>query len=173
VHQHLRRRLGIGEGAVARRGRNAEEVGERGKADSTYAALEQATGERGGAERGLRQASTVQQDQLPLEEALVETGVVRNEERIAGKAEEAAKNAGDGSRALQLLFAQSCKAGYRLWERHPRIHERLKGVDELERPDPNRPELADLASRSREPGRLEVKDDELGLLEQRVDSFSG
>ena len=67
-------------------------------------------------------------------------------ERIARKAEEAAKNAGDGSRALQLLLAQSCKAGYRLWERNPRIHKRLKGVDGFERPHPNGPELADLAS---------------------------
>ena len=115
----------------------------------------------------------MQQDQLPLEEALIEASVVGNQERIARKAEEAAKNAGDGSRALQLLLAQSCKAGHRFWERNPRIHKRLKGVDELERPHPNRPELADLASRSREPGGLEVKDDELGLLEQRVGSSSG
>src|SRR5439155_25895767 len=35
VHQHLRGRLGIRKGAVAGPGRNAEEVGERGKADST------------------------------------------------------------------------------------------------------------------------------------------
>ena len=53
----------------------------------------------------------MQQDQLPLEEALVEPSVVRNEERIARKAEEAAKNAGDGSRALQFLLTQSWKAG--------------------------------------------------------------
>jgi hypothetical protein len=75
---------------VAGHGRNAEEVGERGKADPPQATLEQAASERGRTERGFREASTVQQDQLPLEEALVEASVVRNEELIARKVEEAA-----------------------------------------------------------------------------------
>ena len=76
VHEHLGRRLRIGEGAMAGSGRDAEEVRERGEADSAKAALEQAAGQRGGAERRLRQAPAVDQEQLPLEEALVEAGVV-------------------------------------------------------------------------------------------------
>jgi hypothetical protein len=59
--------------------RYAEEVSERGEADAAQAALEQPTGERGRAKRRLGQASPVHREQLPLEEALVEARVVRDE----------------------------------------------------------------------------------------------
>src|SRR4051812_3264956 len=52
AHEHLGRRLRVGQRAVARLRRNAEEVGERAEADAAGASLEQAPCERGGAERG-------------------------------------------------------------------------------------------------------------------------
>ena len=106
---------------MAGSGRNPEEVGERGKADATQAALEQATGERRRAERRLGEASSLQPEQLPLEKALVEAGVLRDEEPVTGEAEEAAKNAGDGGRLPKLLLAQAGEAGDGLREHNSRI----------------------------------------------------
>ncbi len=96
VHQHLGCRLGIGQSSVAGPGRDAEEFGERGEPDAASAALEQPTGERCRAERGLGQAPAVSEEQLPLEEALVESCVVRDEQVIAGEGEEAPENRRDG-----------------------------------------------------------------------------
>src|SRR5881397_2762373 len=86
--------------------RDPEEVGERGEADAAETAFQQAPGERGRAERRLRQAPTVQQEQLPLEEALVEASVMRNQEGNAREAEKAPKDDGNRSRSPQLLLAQ-------------------------------------------------------------------
>ena len=58
-----------------------------------------------------------------------------------------------------------------LGEGDPRIDERLEGADRLERSNAHRSELADLVPGGREPGCLQVEDDELGLLEQRVSAF--
>ena len=156
---------------MARPRRNAEEVGERGEADAAEPSLEQAPGERRGAERRLGQASSVSQKQLPLDEALVEPGVVRDEQVVAREAEEAPENGRDGRRTPQLLAAQAGEAGDRFRECDARVHERLKGVDELERPDADGADLADAVACGREPGRLQVEDDELGLFQQRVVSL--
>ena len=131
MHEHLGRRLGIGEGSVAGAGRDAEEMGERGEADAPQTSLEQAAGERSGAERRLRKAPSVSQDQLPLEEALVEAGVVGDQQLVARVGEEAAKDAADRGRAAELLLAQTGQAGDRLRQRHSWVHERLEGVDGL------------------------------------------
>ena len=92
---------------------------------------------------GSDEAPIVQEQQLPLEEALVEAGVVGDEERIAREGEEAAEDARGRRRAPQLLLAQAGEARDGIRERHARIDERLKGVDGLERPDAHRAELAD------------------------------
>ena len=168
VHEHLSRRLGVRKRTVTRLGRNAEEVSERSQADAAEPALEQAARERGRAERRLGKAPTVQ---LLLEEALIEPGVVRHEQVIAGEGEEAPDDAADGGCSTQLLLAQAGEAGYVLGEGDPRIDERLEGADRLERANADGSELADLVPGGREPGRLQVEDDELGLLEQRVRAF--
>ena len=49
----------------------------------------------------------------------------------------------------------------------------MKRLDGFERPNSNGPELANAAASGREPGRLQVEDDELGLLQQWVGSPSG
>ncbi len=166
VHEDLGRGLGVGQGTVARPRRDAEEVGERGEADAAEPSLEQAPGERRRAERRLGQASTVSQEQLPLDEALVEAGVVRDEQVVACEAEEAPEDGRDGRRTPQLLAAQAGEAGDRLRERDARVDERLERVDELERPDADGADLADAVACGREPGRLQVEDDELGLFQQ-------
>ena len=58
VNEHLGRRLRVRQRTVTRQGRNAEEVREGSQADAAEPALEQATRERGGAERRLRKAPT-------------------------------------------------------------------------------------------------------------------
>jgi hypothetical protein len=110
----------------------------------------------------------VSEEKLPLEEALVEASVVRNELPVPDEGEKAAENGGDRRRAAELLLSEAGETRYGFRKRDSGVHERLKGVDGLERPDANGPELADAAVGSGEARGLEVEDDELGLLEQRV-----
>ena len=124
-----------------------EEVGQRGQPDPAQATFEQAPGERGRAERRLGQAPPVQDLQLPLQEALVEAGVVGDEQGIAREGEEAIDDARHRRCTPELLLAQPGQAGYGLGKGYSRINERLKGVDELERPHTHGAELADPAPR--------------------------
>ena len=98
-------------------GRNAEEVGERGEADTAHASFEQASGERGGAEGRLREPPAVRPLQLPLQEALVEAGVVGDERCVACEEDEASDDRRDGGRTAQLLLAQPGQTRYRLRQR--------------------------------------------------------
>ena len=174
VDEHLGRRLGVGQRAVAGPGRDAEEVGERGEADAAQPAFEQPPRERRGAERRLGKAPPVPREQLPLEEALVEARVVRDEQVVAGEGEEALEDAprpearrrssSSRSPVSRAIGSGSATRGF---------DERLERVDELERPHAHGAELADPVARGREAGRLEVEDDELGLLEQRVGAAAG
>ena len=173
VHEHLGRGLCVRQRTVARSGRNAEEVGQRGEADAPHAALQQPARQRGRAERRLRQAPVVHQQQLPLQEALVEARVVRDEEVVAREREETPDHRGSGRGVPQLLLAQAGQACDRIGERDSRIHERLEGLHRLERPHPDGPDLADAVVNGREPRRLQVEDDELGLLERRVGVAAG
>ena len=168
MNQHLGGRLGIRQRAMTGPGGDAEEVRQRGEANAANTALEQATGQRCGAERRFGQAASVDEEQLPLEEALVEARVVRDEQVVAGEVEEAAQDGRDRGRVPQLLLAQAGEAGDRLGQWRPWVDERLERVDQLQRPHAHRPQLADQAARGREPGGLEVEDDELGVLQQRV-----
>ena len=103
--EHLRRGLRVGKGAVAGSSRNAEEVGERRQADTAHASLEQAAGERGGAEGRLREPPAVRPLQLPLQEPLVEAGVMGGERCVACEGDEASDDRRDGGRTAQLLIA--------------------------------------------------------------------
>ena len=106
--------------------------------------------------------------ELPFEETLVETRVVGDQEIVAREVEEAAENGGDRGRVPKLLLAQPRQPRDRLGERDPRIDERLVRVDQLQRPHADCAELADLVACCGQPGRLEVEDDELGVLQQRI-----
>ena len=94
---------GVGKRAVAGPGRDAEEVGERGEADAAHASFEQAPRERGGAQGRLREPPAVRPLQLPLEEPLVEAGVVGDERCVAGEEDEALDDRRDGGCTAQLL----------------------------------------------------------------------
>ena len=148
VDEHLSRRLCVRKRTVTRLGRHAEEVSERGEADAAKPAFEQAARERGGAERRLGEATAVQ---LLLEEALIEPGVVRHEQVVAGEGEEAPDDAADGGCSPQLLLAQAGEAGHVLGEGNPRIDERLEGADRLERANADGSDLADLVRAAESP----------------------
>ena len=168
MDEDLGGRFRVGQRTVAGLGSDSEEVRERGEADPPASPFEQPTRERRGAERGLGESPPVPHEELLLEEALVEAGVVRDEQVVTGEREEPLEDVADSGRAAELLLSQPGEAGNGLGERDARIDERLERVGELERLHPNRPELADLVARRREPGRLQVEDDEDGLLEQGV-----
>jgi hypothetical protein len=113
------------------------------------------------------------EEELPFEEALVEAGVVGDEERIAGKREEAAEHTGDRRCAPQLLLAETCQPCDGLGKRDLWVDEGLKRVDELECAHANGPDLADLATNGREARGFQIEDDELCFLQQRIGSGFG
>ena len=148
--------------------RHPEEVGERRETDPAQAPFEQAAGQGRRAQRRLCQPPPVQPGQLAFQKALVEPGVVRDQRGVAGEGEEASDHGRDVRRAAQLLLPQPGQAGHCIGEGHGRIDQRLEGADELERLDADRTQLADPAGPRREPGRLQIEDDELRLLQQRI-----
>src|SRR5215210_9542840 len=136
---------------MTRSRRYTEEIGQRGQADSTDPALEQTSSERGRAQRRLGQPPSLDPEQLPFEEAVVETRVVCDEEVVARKCEEARHDARDRRCGLELSFAQPGQPRDRFGERNARIYEGLEDVDRLERPDADRAQLANPAPIRREP----------------------
>ena len=95
---------------------------------------------------------------------------MRDQGRVAGEGKEATDDGSDRGRAAQLPFVQPRQPGNRLWEGDTGIDQRLKRVDELQRPHSDRAQLADSACLGRKSRRLQVEDHELGLLQQRVRS---
>src|SRR5919205_778442 len=124
VHEHLGGGFGVWESAVAGRCRNAEEVRERGEADAPDAAFEQAARKRSCAERRLGETATLQHEELPLEEALVEAGVVSDKECVCGKGQEAGKHLGGRRSASKLPLPEARQAGDGFRKRNLRIDER-------------------------------------------------
>ena len=87
---------------------------------------------------------------------------------VTGEGQEALEDALNRRRPSQLLLPEPGEARDRLRQRDAWVHERLERVDELERPHANGSELADPVARSGQARGLEVEDDELRLLEQRI-----
>ena len=85
--------------------RHTEELGQRGQADTAHASFEQAPGECGGTEGRLREPPAVRPLQLPLQEPLVEAGVVSGERCLACEGDEASDDRRDSGRTAQLLVA--------------------------------------------------------------------
>ena len=168
VEQDLGGRLGVGQRPVAWGGRHAEQLREGGEADLADAASEQAAGERRRAQRRLRQPAALTLAELSLEEALVESGVVGDERRLAREGQEAADDRAERGGAAQVTFADAGQTRDRRGEGDARIDEGLERVGELQGPNADSAQLADPARLGREPRRLQVEHDELGLLEQQV-----
>ena len=165
VHEHLSRRLCVRKGTVTRLGRHAEEVSEGGEADAAKPAFEQAPRERGRAERRLGKAPSVQ---LLLEEALIEPGVVRHEQVVAGEAEKAPDDAAHGGGSPQLLLAQTGQPGHRSGRGTRGLTSDWKEPTASSARTRTAPSSQIWSLGGREPGGLQVEDDELGVLEQRV-----
>ena len=164
--QDLRRRLRVGERAVARPGRRAEEVGERGEPDALLAALEQPPREPDRVDDRRRHPPAREPLDLAVEEAHVEAGVVGDEHGVAGELEEAAHGELDRRRSPERAGVDSRQRRDRRRQRPARVHERLEALLELEPADAHGADLADRRRAGREAGRLEVEDDVGRVLER-------
>ena len=153
---------------MARRRRDTEEVRERREPDAPPPPLQQAPGQRGGTERRLGEPVALHALQLALEKPPVELRVVRDEQVVPGKGQEAAHDGPHRRRPPQLRVAQPRQPRDRVGQCDTRVDERLELGHELERLHANGSDLADPALRRRESGRLEVEDDEGRVLQQRV-----
>ena len=167
--EDLRRRAGVRQRAVARLGRDAEEVRERREPDATRPLAEEPSGEPDGVHDGSGDAPARQVRHLAVEEREVEPRVVRDERGVSGERDEAAGRHGrraerHGARAGWMPVSDAT-AGR---QRDARVDERLERVVELERANALRADLADPRGAGREPGRLEVDDDEVRVLEEDV-----
>ena len=109
----------------------------------------------------------------PVEKAEVEPSVVGDEHRIAGEREEAADGELRARGAAEMLLSDPGQCRDRRRQRDPRVDERLEDRTDLQRLDPLRADLDDPGAGGREPGRLEVEDDERGSLEQRRSRRAG
>ena len=166
--QNLRRRLRVGERAMARADRRAEEVGERREADSSHPAVQQAPREPDGVDDRRRDPPAGQALDLPVEEGDVEASVVSDQDRLAGERDEPANRRLRPGCAEEELRRDTGELRHGGRQRDTGIDERLERLPQLELDDALRPDLADPILARREPGRLEVEDDERGVLEQDV-----
>ncbi len=165
--QDLRGRLGVRERAVAGRDRRAEEVRERGQAHPLDASPQQVARERDGVEHRRGEALAGEPVELAVDEAGVEAGVVRDEQRVAGERAEAPQSGAHARRTAELLVAQPGQPSDLDGERHAGCDEGLERRGGLETLDADGADLADTGRGDRQAGRLEVEDDEGRLLEQR------
>ena len=95
----------------------------------------------------------------------VEAGVVGDEHRVSGERHELRERLAHPGRCAQLRVGEPCEASDLARKRDAGSDERLEEPVLLKPPDPDRADLADPRRRHREPGRLEVEDDEGGLVE--------
>ena len=166
--QHLCGRLCVGQRAMARLHRGAEEIGELREAGAGDAAGQQATGERDRVDDRRGEARARQPFGLAIEEREIEARVVRDEHRVAREREEVAHRGRGRRRAAELPVGEPGERRDRRSERHARVDERLELVDELEALHQHGADLADLRQPGPEAGRLEIDDDVARLLEEQV-----
>ena len=105
-----------------------------------------------------------------VDEADVEARVVSGQRSVAREGEEPAdRELGPGS-APQLRVVEARHAGDRRRQRDAGLDERVERLGDLEPTDPRGADLADPVAAGREARRLEVEDDDLGILDERVDA---
>ena len=166
--QHLGRRLRVGQRAVARADRGAEEVRERGEARAGDAATENAARERDGVDHGRREPRPGQALRLAVEEGEVEARVVRHEDGVSGEGEEAAHRGADRRGSPELRVAQPCERRDDAVERDARVRERLELLRQLETAYAHGADLADPRRPGTKARRLEVDDHVRRRLEEKV-----
>ena len=166
--EDLGRRLRVRQRPVARRGRDAEEVRQRRKAEAAGTVAEEPFRQPDGVDDGRGDATPGEELDLAVEEGEVEARVVSHQRRVAGELEEAPHRELHPRRSAERGLADPGERRDRRRERHARVDERLEGVLELERADPLRADLADPRAPGREARGLEVDDDEMRVLELHV-----
>ncbi len=166
--QDLRGRERVRQRPVARLDRDAEEVRELPERDTLAPSRQQPPREPDRIEHRSRAAAAGELLDGTVEEADVEAGVVRDEWNVPGELEKATEGELDPWRAAQLLLPDPGQRGDEPWQHRPGVDECLEGLHDLERANADGPDLADAAGSRGEAGRLQVEDDELGLLERRV-----
>ena len=170
--QDLGRRGRIGERAVTWRCRRPEEVRERMQAESSRPAAEQSPRQPDRVDDGRRHTPSGEALDRAVEEAHVETRIVRDENRVAGEGEKAPHRKVRTGSSPNILTADACEIGDRERQLHAGIDERLERRAEGEALDALRPDLHDARARRREARRLEVEDHEGCRLERRRRSGS-
>ena len=168
TQKHLGGRLGVRQRAVARLHRDAEEVRQRPEARPLDPPTEQVPGERNRVDHGRRDPLPGHPLELPIDEADVEAGVVGDEHGLAGERHELPERLAHAGRRAQLGVGKPCEAAHLARQRDAGSDERLEEPVLPKPPDPDGADLADPRRRDREPRRLEVEDDEAGLVEPRI-----
>ena len=166
--ENLGRRERIGQRAMAGLARRAEEVRELAQREALAPAMQQPPREPHGVDdrRGDPLAGEVGDG--AIEEADVEARVVGGERRVARERQEPTHRELRTRRGAQLGVAKPRQPDDRGRKRDAGTDERLERLLELQRLDPDGADLAHPVARGREACGLEVEDDELGVLDERV-----
>ncbi|MCZ7588821.1 MAG: hypothetical protein M5U27_08240 [Gaiella sp.] len=153
---------------MARLRRHAEEVGERREAHPAGSLTEQAPCEPHRVHDGRRDPPTGEPLDLDVEKREVEPRVVRDDRRVAREGEQPPYRELRPRSAAERLGPDPRQRGDGSGKGDAGVDQGLERVGELERADPLRADLADPRRSRREPGRLEIDDDEVRVLEQEV-----
>ena len=171
--EDLRRRAGVRQGAVARLGRDAEEVRERRQPDAPRPLAEEPSGEPHGVHDRSGDAPARQVRHLAVEEREVEPRVVRDQRGVSGEREELPDGMVGPRSATERAGLDAGQRDDGGRQRDARVDERLERVLEREGADALGADLADPRRAGREAGRLEVDDDEVRVLEEDVRTRRG
>ncbi len=153
---------------MARLRRDAEEVRERREPDPPRPLAEQPSGEPDRVDDGRGDLPPGEPGDLDVEEGEIEPRVVRDERCVPGERDELPHRELGPRRPSQRARLDPRERGDGRWERDAGIDERLERVLELQRSYPLGADLADPRRAGRQPRRLEVDDDEVGVLEEDV-----
>ena len=135
----------VGERAMTRLHGDPEEVREPREGEALAPVREQAPRQPDGVEHRSSAAAAGQPLDLLVEERHVEACVVSDEGDVTGEREEATKSdlGARGTTQVRLPNPGQCRDERR--QGRARVDERLEGLDDLERPDPDGADLAHAA----------------------------
>ncbi len=167
-HEHLRGRLGVGEGPVDRADAGVGPRRERRQVVAAGPPVEQAPRQHQRVEPRLGEVPARQPAPLVVEEPEVEGRVVRDEHVLAGERGEALERLGDVGTPLHHAVVDAGELGHDRRDRPARVDQRLEALDHLEAPHPHGADLGDLRVAGRAAGGLQVDDAERRVGQVRV-----
>src|SRR5439155_23296389 len=150
---------------MTRSGLRAEELREHGGPGAGRPPGEQAAREPDRVDDRPGQSGSRETLGLAVEEREVEAGVVSHEDGIAGELEKAPDGDARMSLAAQLRIVETGESADRGRERYAGIDEQLEILLKLEPAHSHRADLADMGAARPQAGRLQIDDDEGGILE--------